>query len=121
MTHNMETHSLTWFIVSLSAACIAFGLVMAWFQERDEKKARKRLQEQATSQEIEQKCKAIRMRTKTTTIMKTWEKLSVSQPKHKGRKYDVLISVNGKYIEDTLTWTTLAMWNSEKVAYWRER
>ena len=38
----METHSLTWFIVSLSAACIAFGIVMAWFQERDEKKARKR-------------------------------------------------------------------------------
>ena len=35
----METHSLTWFIISLSAACIAFGIVMAWFQERDEKKA----------------------------------------------------------------------------------
>ena len=37
----METHSLTWFIVTLSAACIAFGIVMAWFQERDEKKAYK--------------------------------------------------------------------------------
>ena len=35
----METHSPTWFIIALSAACIAFGIVMAWFQERDEKKA----------------------------------------------------------------------------------
>ena len=53
--------------------------------------------------------------------MKTWEKLSVSQPRVKGRKYDVMISANGKYIEDTLTWTTKAMWENEKVAYWRER
>ena len=64
----METHSLTWFIVTLSAACIAFGIVMWWFQERDEKKARKRLQEQATNQQIEQKCKDIRMRPKTTRL-----------------------------------------------------
>jgi len=35
----METHSLTWFIVSLSAACIVFGIVMTWFQEMGEKKA----------------------------------------------------------------------------------
>ena len=61
-------YSFIWFIIALSAACIAFGIVMAWFQERDEKKARKRLQEQATSQQIEQKCKAIRMRPKTTRL-----------------------------------------------------
>ena len=62
----METHSLTWFIVSLSAACIAFGIVMAWFQERDEKKALKRLQEHYTNHKTQQICKAVRMRPKTT-------------------------------------------------------
>ena len=61
----METHSLTWFIVTLSAACVAFGIVMAWFQERDEKKAYREGMK-AASQEIEQKCKAIRMRPKIT-------------------------------------------------------
>lgn len=53
--------------------------------------------------------------------MKTWEKLSVSRPREKGRKYDVLINLNGRHIEDTLTWTTKAMWDHEKVEYWRER
>ena len=120
MTHNMETHSLTWFIISLSAACIAFGIVMWWFQEMDEKKARKRYTEESEGDLSDAKIPLHEILL-NQPIMTTWEKLSVSQPKHKGRKYDVLISVNGKYIEDTLTWTTLAMWNSEKVAYWRER
>ena len=61
----METHSLTWFIVTISAACIAFGIVMAWFQERDEKKARKRLQEHFTNHKTQQICKTIRMRSLT--------------------------------------------------------
>lgn len=57
----MIQHSLTWFIVLLSAACIAFGVVMWWFQEMDEKKAYKRLQEH-TNHKTNNKCKTIRMR-----------------------------------------------------------
>ena len=53
--------------------------------------------------------------------MTTWEKLSVSKPRVKGKKYEVLINMNGKHIEDTLTWTTKAMWDNEKVEYWREQ
>ena len=52
--------------------------------------------------------------------MTTWEKLSVSKPRVKGKKYEVLINVNGRHIEDTLTWTTKAMWDNEKVEYWRD-
>ena len=52
--------------------------------------------------------------------MTTWEKLSVSKPGEKGKKYEVLINMNGKHIEDTLTWTTKAMWDNEKVEYWRK-
>ena len=58
-------YSFIWFIIALSAACIAFGIVMAWFQERDEKKAHKRLQEHYTNHKTQQICKTIRMRSLT--------------------------------------------------------
>ncbi len=37
----METHSMTWFITTLTLTCIAFGLVMSWFHFRDLEKERK--------------------------------------------------------------------------------
>lgn len=49
-----------------------------------------------------------------------WKKLSIDKPKKKG-VYDVLINRGGKHIEDRLEWTTKAMWDEEKVEYWRER
>jgi hypothetical protein len=37
----METHSITWFAITLTLTCVAFGIVMAWFHFRDLEKERK--------------------------------------------------------------------------------
>ncbi len=46
-----------------------------------------------------------------------WKKLNNEKPKEQ-KRYKVLINQHGKHIEDTLYWTTQAMWEDVKVEYW---
>ncbi len=48
-----------------------------------------------------------------------WKKLSIDKPKVK-KEYDVLISKNGRHIEDRLMWTTKSAWIEEKVECWKD-